>query len=706
MRKRRQVDARPQTSARALSVVSLDFELNPGTPLPLGPTLVRDGVNFAIVSEHATEATLVIQIPYESEPIFEFPLDPVLNRTGNIWHAFLRGLDPSVEYGFRFDRFPNESPQVFRFDPDQILLDPYAKATNRDWSWGERSRERQLRSVVVSSAFDWGLDKPLRISLSDSIFYELHVRAFTQHPTSGVSRAGTFAGLTEKIPYLKDLGVTAVELLPICEFEETRTDRIDPSSGEKLLNLWGYQPVSFFSPNAAHSAVGNSRGAIAEFKSMVREFHDAGIEVILDVVFNHTGEGGSDGPTLSFRGIDNPLYYILEPRSGRYLDYTGCGNTLNCNHPIVREMVLDVLRHWVSEYHIDGFRFDLASALGRGPAGEVLPNPPLLEHIVADPCLADVKLIAEAWDSAGLYQVGQFPAYGRWAEWNGKFRDDIRRFVKGDAGMLPAIASRLTGSADLYQHSDRQPFHSVNFVTCHDGFTLSDLVSYNEKHNEANGEENRDGSSDNFSWNCGAEGATNEESVLRLREKQVRNLATLLMMSHGVPMILYGDELGRTQLGNNNAYCQDNELAWLNWDLNPTRRDLHRFFKHLIHFRRQHSVLRRDRFEPLSPDTGVKLDWHGTHLFSPDWSFDSRSIALHLSGGDAEQPEHIFLIANAYWSDLTFDLPQLDGKRWARFVDTSLSPPRDICPPGQEIPIEHSPSYTVAGRSVVVLVGE
>ena len=384
------------------------------------------------------------------------------------------------------------------------MIDPYALATSRNWGWGARAEKRPLRSVVVDGNFDWGLDKALNIPLAETIIYEVHVdRGFTQHHSSGVSHPGYFAGLAEKIPYLKELGVTAVELMPVCEFDETETDRTNPSTRETLLNFWGYHPLAFFAPNAAYSAYGTGRSAVVEFKQMVKAFHAEGIEVILDVVFNHTGEGDLQGPIVNFRAIDNPMYYMLEPGTGTYLDFTGCGNTLNCSHMVVREMVLDVLKHWVAEYHIDGFRFDLACALGRGPRGEVLSNPPILERIVSDPCLADVKLIAEAWDAGGLYQVGHFPAYGRWAEWNGKFRDDVRCFVKGDRGMVPQLAARLIGSPDLYQNSARQPFHSINFVTCHDGFTLSDLVTYQEKHNEANAESNRDGASDNYSWNCG-----------------------------------------------------------------------------------------------------------------------------------------------------------------------------------------------------------
>jgi glycogen operon protein len=495
--------------------------------------------------------------------------------------------------------------------------------------------------------------------------------------------------------------------MPVFEFDEQDSARSDPQTGEPLVNLWGYHPISFFAPNAAYSANSDGRSAVTELKEMIRAFHAAGIEVILDVVFNHTGEGSEAGPVISFRGIDNPLYYMVQSGSGAYLDYTGCGNTFNCNNSIVREMVLDVLRYWVSEYHIDGFRFDLASALGRGPGGEVLANPPLLERIVTDPCLADVKLIAEAWDAAGLYQVGSFPAYGRWAEWNGPFRDDVRRFVRGDAGMVPKLATRLTGSADLYQSSARQPSHSINFVTCHDGFTLRDLVSYEEKHNDRNGEDNRDGNSTNLSWNCGIEGQSAWPEIERLRQRQTRNFAALLMLSHGVPMILYGDEIGRSQNGNNNPYCQDNDFTWMNWNFDADQRELLRYFRNLIRFRREHSVLRRDQFDPGTRESQIRMEWHGTHLFQTDWSPESRSLALHLkqTEGTATR-DHIFIIANAYWEALRFEIPVIDGFRWARFLDTSMDPPHDICEPGREIPLQATGSYEAAARSVVVLVGQ
>lgn len=701
--------SRPQTYAgsSALNVVTESFQLLPGNPQPLGSTVTRHGVNFAIVSRSATMATLVLFEPEILAPVIELPLNPGLHRTGDIWHAFLEGIDPGIEYGFRFDRRPNESEVIFPFDPNRIMLDPYARATSRHWKWGNRGDHRSLRCVVVEDDFDWELDKPLRIPLADTIIYELHVRGYTQHASSGAGQPGSFLGLVEKIPYLRELGVTAVELMPVCEFDEVDNQRTNPQTGEALLNFWGYHPLLFFAPMAAYSVCGRGRDAVNELKTAVKAFHAAGIEVILDVVFNHTGEGGQSAPPISFRGIDNPLYYMMRMDSGQYLDFSGCGNTINCSSSVVREMVLDVLKHWVSEYHIDGFRFDLASALGRGAGGEVLANPPLLERIVADPCLSDVKLIAEAWDAGGLYQVGNFPAYGRWAEWNGKFRDDLRRFVNGEPGMVPQLAARLAGSPDLYHGSSRRPFHSINFVTCHDGFTLRDLVSYEQKHNEANGENNRDGTNDHASWNCGTEGKTTDPNVLQLRQKQSRNIAALLLMAHGVPMILYGDEVGRSQLGNNNAYCQDNSLTWMNWNWGEEENQLLRYFRCLTAFRRKHPVLRRDHFENGSLSPRISMAWHGVKLFQPDWSPESRSLALHLRMDvDGVNHDEIFLIANAYWEHLQFELPDCTPWCWARFLDSSLDPPNEICRPGEEAALQKQQSYMVAPRSVVVLVGQ
>ncbi len=675
-------------------MVTAQFEFSRGSPLPFGATVLRGGINFSIFSKHATAVTLVLFFPGAEEPLVEFPLDPHLNRTGDVWHAFLLGLDPGIHYGFRMERAPNENPLVYRYDRRNVLLDPYARAIT-----GRAPRETR-RAALVDDRFDWEFDQPLNIPMADSVIYELHVRGFTQHPSSGAGRPGTFAGLIEKIPYLQSLGITAVELMPVFEFEETAS----PETGAPA-DYWGYNPISVFAPKAAYASESGDAAALNEFKTLVKSLHAAGIEVILDAVFNHTGEGDEHGPAHSFRGIDNPVYYMLNPSTGAYLNYSGCGNTINCNHPVVRELVTGALRYWVTEMHVDGFRFDLASILGRGQDGSVLSDPPLLEQLALDPVLAQTKLIAEAWDAAGLYQVGSFPSWGRWAEWNGKFRDDIRRFLKGDPGMVPALAARLMGSPDLYSGNLREPWHSVNFVTCHDGFTLADLVSYNDKHNQANGEGNRDGSDQNWSWNCGAEGPAANPAIERLRARQVRNFAALLMLSQGVPMILAGDEAGRSQRGNNNSYCQDNEIGWLDWNLMERNASLLRFFRLLIRFRRDHELLRRGTFSGRGGGDAPQVEWHGVGLHAPDWSHPSRSLAMHLHGRPDHQQDHIYLIANAHWEPHEFELPVVPGWTWLRSIDTSLEPPLDIAEADAPQPLAHPLRYLVQPRSVVVLVG-
>ncbi len=678
-----------------------------GEALPLGVTVRRRGVNFAIFSKHATACTLVLFQPGAQDPYVEFALDPLANRTGQVWHVFVEGLDAGGQYGYRFDMQPNPDPKVYRFDPERVLLDPYAHALSNGGTWGEYKPGARLyrNGLLVERAFDWGDDQPLNIPLVDSIIYEMHVRSFTRHPSSGVVHPGTFAGVIEKIPYLKKLGVTAVELLPVNEFEESDTDRVNPFTGEPLLNLWGYQPTAIFAPNAAYSSKPEDGEQIQEFKLLVRSLHQAGIEVILDMVFNHTAEGDATGQTWSFRGIDNPTYYILDS-AGDYKDFTGCGNTVNCNNPVVRDFIVDCLRYWVMEMHVDGFRFDLASILGRGQDGSVLSNPPLLESLAYDPVLANTKLIAEAWDAAGLYQVGAFPSWGRWAEWNGKFRDDIRKFVKGDAGMTSPLATRLLGSPDLYLSSAREPYHSINFVTCHDGFTLSDLVSYNDKHNLANGDNNTDGSNGNYSWNCGVEGPTNDAAINDLRARQRKNLAAILLVAHGVPMMLSGDELGRTQQGNNNAYCQDNDISWVDWRMAESNAGLLRFFQLMIAFRKRCGLLRRDSFQ-LNGENGFHITWHGTKRVKPDWGYESRTLAMQLTqlhiGGSRED---IHFIANAYSGNLDFELPQIGEREWFRLVDTALASPLDIAEDGQEFPLLSQEIYSVQAHSVAIFVAK
>ncbi|MFN0171602.1 MAG: glycogen debranching protein GlgX [Bryobacteraceae bacterium] len=699
---------RKDAQRKLLSIVRPGFAVRRGWPLPLGATLHRDGINFALFSRHATSVALVLFYPGDIESLVEFPLDPVVNRTGDIWHALITGIDPGIQYGYRLDMQPNPNPRIHRFDPAKILIDPYARSIAGGEIWGHKDGiPYQRRSVIIDNEFDWGHDQPLNIPLADSIIYELHVRSFTRHSSSEVRNPGTFKGLVEKIPYLKQLGVTAVELLPVNEFEESDSDRVNPFSGERLLNLWGYQPINFFVPNSSYATSHFPGAAVREFKQLVTSFHEAGIEVILDVVFNHTAEGDGRGPTHSFRGLDNSVYYMLDRGTGEYLNYSGCGNTLNCNHPLVRKMIVECLQYWVMETHVDGFRFDLASILGRGQDGSVLANPPLLEALAHDPVLANTKLIAEAWDAAGLYQVGTFPAWGRWAEWNGQFRDDVRRFVKGDAGMVPALANRLLGSPDLYQASAREPYHSINFITCHDGFTLNDLVSYDVKHNEMNGDDNTDGVDVNHSWNCGHEGLTVDLDVLNLRQRQRKNFAALLLLSHGVPMILAGDELGRSQHGNNNAYCQDNDVSWIDWSMLEPFADLHRFFRLLIAFRRRTSMLRQPRFASTGPGNGLRAVWHGVFRGRPDFSWHSRTLAMQLIDARAKGGEsHLHLMTNAHWEDHEFELPILTGKRWIRLLDTAMNPPEDIAEEGGEFEVGSQDVYPVRSRSVVVLISE
>lgn len=694
------------------SVIGPDFEIQRGHPLPLGVSAVREGLNFAVFSQHATGITLVLFLPGEEESLLEFPLDPDANRTGDVWHLLVRGLDPGIEYGWRAVRGPDDKPAIHRYNPADILVDPYARALSGGSRWGEtlhllssgpgRGSVRKRYALVADESYDWEDEHPLRVHLAESVIYELHVRGFTRHPSSGVAAPGSFAGLVEKIPYLKDLGVTAVELMPVTEFEENDNPRVNPFTGEVLKNFWGYHPVSFFAPKAAYASDPAPGAAVREFKDMVRAFHRAGIEVILDMVFNHTAEGDERGPTLSFRGLDNMVYYIVDPATGEYANFSGCGNTLRCNHPVVRSMITDCLRFWVTEMHVDGFRFDLASILGRGREGEVLASPPLIEQIAGDPVLAGAKLIAEAWDAAGLYQVGTFPHWGRWAEWNGRFRDDVRRFVKGDAGMVGAIATRLSGSPDLYQDDGRSSHHSINFVTCHDGLTLRDLVSFSGKHNEANGEENRDGIGDDLSWNCGVEGTADNPAVEALRRRQVRNFAVLLLLSQGVPMILGGDEFGRTQQGNNNAYCQDNDITWVDWRRLERNPELHRFFRLLLRYRREHPILRGRRpvgtgFESQAPE----FVWHGVRAGNPDWSWESRCLAVQLRG--EPWPDEFYLAFNMHWEPHDFELPAAGGAPgWRRVLDTARESPADISEPGAERAVRGK-TCTLAPRSTVVL---
>ena len=641
------------------------------------------------------------------EPARVINLDPRANRTYHYWHAFVPGVAAGQIYGYRISG-PFDPERGLRFDPDKVLLDPYGKCIARPAGRSrEAARDRgdnaatALKSVVVDTgAYDWEGDAPLGRPFAKTIIYEMHVGGFTRHPTSGVAspKRGTYAGLIEKVAYLQDLGVSAVELLPVFAFDEE-----DGPPG--LGNYWGYQPLSFFAPHSGYSSRQDPLGALDEFRDMVKALHRAGIEVILDVVYNHTAEGKEDGPTICFRGLANENYYILPEDKSRYADFTGCGNTLNANEPIVRRLIVDSLRYWVTEMHVDGFRFDLASILSRDENGLPMASPPVLWDIESDPILANVKLIAEAWDAAGLYQVGRFVG-DSWKEWNGRFRDDVRAFLKGDNGTARAMAFRLTGSPDIYEQEEREAEQSINFVTCHDGFTLNDLVSYNGKHNEVNEDGNRDGADYNLSWNCGVEGPTGDPEVERLRNRQVKNFLTVTLLATGMPMLLMGDEVRRTQRGNNNGFCQNNEISWFDWTLVDEHAGLHRFVRELI-------ALRMNRDLPVEVlDMTLNellrrqpVQWHGVKLNSPDWGNESHTLAatVRLLG----YPLQLHIIINAYWETLEFEIPPLNQAQesWRRCVDTFLDPPADICG-WANAPTLQGSTCRVQPRSVVLLLAK
>jgi glycogen operon protein len=678
-------------------------DLGRGRSAPLGASVHADGVNFSVFSKNATGVDLLLFDREDaSRPFRSIALDPERNRTYHYWHVFVPGIGAGQIYGYRAHG-PFRPAEGLRFDPRHLLLDPYGLAVA-----GPRVDRRErptedagvaMKSVVADPrAYDWEGDVPLQRPCVQTVIYELHVRGFTRHPSSGVvaDRAGTYAGLIEKIPYLQDLGVTAVELLPVFQF-----DPEDAPPG--LSNYWGYSPVSFFAPHRGYSARRDPLGPMDEFRDMVKALHRAGIEVILDVVFNHTAEADERGPTFCFRGLENEAYYLLGSDRSHYVDYTGTGNTLNANHAVVRRLIRESLRYWVEHMHVDGFRFDLASILSRDESGRLLPNPPVLWDIESDPVLSGTKLIAEAWDAAGLYQVGTFIG-DTWQEWNGRFRDDVRRFLKGDEGTVSKVASRLLGSPDLYGHEEREPEQSVNFVTCHDGFTLQDLVSYEVKHNEANGEQNRDGAGDDASWNCGAEGPTDDPDVEALRSRQIRNFLSLLLLAVGTPMLTMGDEIRRTQRGNNNAYCQDNDTSWLDWSLLERHRDVHRFVKSLIAFRMQRDVVTERTGLTLNQlMSRARIEWHGVELGRPDWRDCSHSLAFTVTSLRGHLRLHGML--NAYWEPLRFALPPPadGGSTWLRWIDTSLVSPDDILP-WEKAPVVADDHHLVQPRSMVFLV--
>jgi glycogen operon protein len=707
-----------QDESDTLKASSEGGDVLAGSPVPWGAHQRGDGVNFALFSRHATRVRLELyQNADDSTATRIIDLDPVRHRTGDVWHVWVRGVPTSQLYGYRIEG-PYQPEQGHRFNPNKLLLDPFttAIASVEDWDFSaargydSSSSLTDLSISTVDNAgatpkcvftqnlFDWETDSPPNHPASDMVIYETHVRGFTIHPSSGVAHPGTFRSLTEKIPYLKDLGVTAIELMPVIEFNESELMRLNPITTKKLRNYWGYNPAAFFAPKQSYSIGGAPGQQTLEFREMVKAFHRAGIEVILDIVLNHTAEGDELGPTICLRGIENSIFYMLQENGLRYYkDFTGTGNTLNANHPIVRQFVMSVLRYWVIHMHVDGFRFDLASVLGRDEHGNILRNAPLLDVIAEDPILRDVKLIAEAWDAGGAYQVGSFST-PRWTEWNGRFRDDVRRFWTGEEGMMGLFASRISGSSDLYQGSGKGPGSSLNFVTSHDGFTLNDLVSYKQKHNDENGEYSRDGTDANYSDNCGVEGPSEDPLVEGMRNRLIKTFLLTLFISRGVPMLLAGDEFRRSQRGNNNAYCQDNEVSWFDWSLVEKHKEIHRFTQGMIAFRRAHSVLRREVFY-----TDAEIKWFAPNGATPDWTDQRQKSFACLILGQSE-PD-LFLIFNADTRSVDYSIPAPPGgKIWRLAVDTSRTAPDDLYELGKEPSMQGQVSFRGEPRSSAILL--
>lgn len=684
------------------------FPVRPGIYDLNGATPLQNGVNFTIHTCGGTSCELLLFHRAQEEPFAVIPF-PDAYKIGDVYSMIVYGLNiEEFEYAYRVDG-PYRPEKGLLFDKNNILLDPYAKAVAGQRTWGIRW-DHNYHARVVRDRFDWGDTPQSKKELCDLIIYELHVRDFTHHPSSGVRHRGTFSGLMEKIPYLKELGINAVELMPIFEFDETMNSRT--VDGKQLLECWGYNTVGFFAPNSSYAAANEHNQEGTEFKTLIRELHANGIEVILDVVFNHTAEGNEKGKTISFKGLDNNIYYMLTP-DGNYYNFSGCGNTLNCNHPVVQQLILECLRYWTINYRVDGFRFDLASILGRNEDGSPMNNPPLLRTLANDPILSNVKLIAEAWDAGGLYQVGSFPASGRWAEWNGRYRDALRSFLKGECWNAWDAAWSISGSGDLYggfydhNHNNYAGYNScVNFLTCHDGFTLYDLYSYNEKHNEANGWNNTDGADDNRSWNCGVEGDTDDPEVLALRSRMIRNACAVLMCSRGTPMFLSGDEFGNTKFGNNNSYCQDNITSWLDWRMLEKNRDLFEFFKFMIAFRKQHPVIHKQL--PTSVCGMDPIHTHNVNADQTDIPRDARTFCVSFAGYDKEKghDDLIYIAVNTFWEDVTITLPNLHGRgAWHLNVNTYGDGNGKYCYPDEEAArIDHS--FVMRSRSVAVFTGK
>ncbi|MFP4509201.1 MAG: glycogen debranching protein GlgX [Spirochaetaceae bacterium] len=702
------------------------YRVEPGRPAPLGASPVGGAVQFAVVSRHADAMSLLLfEHADDTSPDVEIPFDRETNRIGDVWYCRVHGCHAGAFYLYRASG-PYDPESGQRFNARLGLLDPYARALTVSETIGyslgydPESPRRDLeparvdnlddipKCIVVDEQFDWQGDKPLRYPLQDCVIYEAHVRGLTQHPSSGVEHPGTYKGVVEMIPRFRELGITSLELLPVHEFDPNENLRSNPETGEQLKNYWGYNTIAFFAPSTRYASDSRPGAVVEEFRYMVRELHKAGIEIILDVVFNHTGEGNETGPTLSFRGLDNSLYYQLDDDRRFYRNYSGCGNTLNCNAPVLRNLILDCLRYWVVDMHIDGFRFDLASILGRDQHGALMENPPLLEQIAEDPILRDTKIIAEAWDAGGAYQVGRFPGT-RWAEWNDRYRDDVRRFWRGDPNLTGAFATRLSGSADLYRASGRKPFHSINFITSHDGFTLNDLVSYSRKHNEMNGEGGRDGHSLEHSYNYGAEGETLVPAVARVRSRQVRNMLVTMFLSLGTPMLSAGDEMRRTQRGNNNAYCQDNEVSWIDHRLRSRHADLVRFVSELIRFRRSQPILLRDEFfngYDTSGSTLADVSWLDAEGRPVEWQVADGCLCVLIDGTELEvdgvASDDLFFVFNATTIERDVRMPA-PNRRWLRVLDTAADPPDDIFPAGSR-PEFLGATCHVPARSTTVFV--
>jgi isoamylase len=684
------------------------YNIRPGSRYPPGAIVDCEGVNFSTFSRYATTVELLLYERADSPAPFQvIQLDSELNRTFYSWHVFVEDLPVGIHYTWRVDGPDDTRTSGFRFNKHRELLDPWARAVTQElWnrkliSQTEGESNASMRAIVIEPSYDWEEDHPLNHNPEDTLIYEMHVGGFTRYSSSNVASPGTFAGVIEKIPYLKELGVTDVELLPIMAFDEQDVPEEVASRG--LKNYWGYSTHSFLSPHPGYCNTPKEGSHLQEFRDMVKALHKAGIGVILDVVFNHTAEGGADGPIINFKGFGNQTFYHLDSCDRSiYRDYTGCGNTVNCNHPMVASFIIECLEYWVREMHVDGFRFDLASVLARGEDGSPMQHPPVLWSIELSEVLAHTKIIAEAWDAAGLYQVGAFPGF-RWAEWNGRYRDVIRRFVGGEKGLVAEVATRLSGSSDLYQPHGRLPINTINFVTCHDGFTLYDLVSYNEKHNEDNGEDNGDGTNENFSWNCGWEGETNDPLILSLRRRQAKNFMAILLLSQGVPMLLAGDEVLRSQRGNNNAYCQDNELGWFDWTLTEQNKDMFRFVKEMIAFRKRHACLRRKRFLKGEKGKGrhfADVTWHGAKVNEPPWEDPEAQLLAFTLSGVIGSEEDIHAVLNMSDTAQQVDLPPIPpGSTWFRAVDTCQDPPADILEPAEQLPLRNC-SYTVQPRSV------